>query len=222
MLELATTSDSADIVLDFFAGSSTTAHAVLELNREDGGNRQCIMVQLPEPTGRPDFSTIAEIGKERIRRVLARMEHEEANRLPLTRVGDRGFRVFKLGESHLRTWRGLTTPTAQEYAAQLALFNEQLDDGADAGSIIWEVALREGFPLTAQIVPVAEVTTNAVRQVFAPGEDRSFFICLDARLDDAILDALQLSKTDLFVCRDSALSDTLAANLAQQCELRTL
>jgi len=74
MVQITTTSGDNNIVLDFFAGSCTTAQAVLELNRADGGNRHFIMVQLPEPTGNKQFPTIAEIGKERIRRVVARMK----------------------------------------------------------------------------------------------------------------------------------------------------
>src|SRR5690606_17666644 len=75
LLRLGTQKD--DLVLDFFGGSGTTAQAVLELNKEDGGNRKFILVQLPEPTGREDFATIAEITKERVRRVIRRMEQEE-------------------------------------------------------------------------------------------------------------------------------------------------
>lgn len=75
-VELVTDDDS--LVIDFFAGSCTTAQAVLELNQEDGGNRKFIMVQLPEPTGKKDFPTIAATGKERIRRVLAKLKKEAA------------------------------------------------------------------------------------------------------------------------------------------------
>ena len=67
-----------DIVLDFFAGSGTTAQAVLELNAQDGGNRKFILVQLPEPTDRKDFPTIADITKERVRRVIKKLEAEIA------------------------------------------------------------------------------------------------------------------------------------------------
>jgi adenine-specific DNA-methyltransferase len=75
--------DSDSLVLDFLAGSCTTAQAVLELNREDGGSRRFLMVQLPEPTGREDYPTIADIGKERIRRVIAKLAKEP---LRLSRV----------------------------------------------------------------------------------------------------------------------------------------
>lgn len=62
--------EASDLVLDFFAGSGTTAHAVLEQNKKDGGNRKFVLVQLPEPTGRVDYPTIADITKERVRRVI--------------------------------------------------------------------------------------------------------------------------------------------------------
>ena len=68
------------IILDFFAGSGTTAQAVLELNAQDGGNRKFILVQLPEPTGRKDFPTIADITKERVRRVIKKLSAAEAEK----------------------------------------------------------------------------------------------------------------------------------------------
>lgn len=95
LLAVGTARDTEDIVLDFFAGTGSTAHAVLQKNREDGGNRRFILVQLPEPTNRPDFATIAEIGKERIRRVSRRMKAEGEQ----TTNADLGFQVFKIAPS---------------------------------------------------------------------------------------------------------------------------
>lgn len=98
-----------DLIVDFFAGSCTTAQAVLELNREDGGNRRFIMVQLPEPTPEGSvareagFETIAEIGKERIRRVVARLKEQNQSKLNLPNremPEDLGFRVYKLVSSN--------------------------------------------------------------------------------------------------------------------------
>jgi adenine-specific DNA-methyltransferase len=82
-----------DIVLDFFAGSGTTAHTVLELNKQDGGNRKFILVQLPEPTSREDYPTIADITKERVRRVIKKLNEEHAGKLDLDggKTQDRGF-----------------------------------------------------------------------------------------------------------------------------------
>ena len=99
IVQISTASSEEDMVLDFFAGSCATAQAVLDLNREDGGNRRFVVVQLPEPTDNPQFPTIADIGKERIRRVIARMKQENEGQLPLldTRetTEDLGFKVFK-------------------------------------------------------------------------------------------------------------------------------
>lgn len=93
-------------MLDFFAGSGTTAQAVLELNKKDGGNRSFILVQLPEPTGREDYPTIADICKERVRRVIKKLIDEDQGKLDLDEIKkqDRGFRVFKLGESNFKPW----------------------------------------------------------------------------------------------------------------------
>src|SRR2546425_7096421 len=92
--------------LDFFAGSATTGHAILDLNKEDGGNRKFILVQLPEPTERKDYPTIADICKERVRRVIHKLNKEDESKLPLNggQKQDRGFKVFKLAESNLKTW----------------------------------------------------------------------------------------------------------------------
>ncbi|MCI0561923.1 MAG: site-specific DNA-methyltransferase, partial [Nitrososphaera sp.] len=103
-IKIATNSD--DVILDFFAGAATTAHAILDLNQQDGGNRKFILVQLPEPTGRQDYPTIGDITKERVRRVIKKLNDEDAGKLDLdgTKSQDRGFRVFKLFESNFKHW----------------------------------------------------------------------------------------------------------------------
>jgi adenine-specific DNA-methyltransferase len=111
MLQISTNPDSSDVVLDFFAGSGTTAHSVLQLNRDDDGNRKFIMVQLPEPTGSPDYPTIADIGKERIRRVIKKLNDDENGKLKAEDAPpqDRGFKAFKLTSSNFETW-GIEAP----------------------------------------------------------------------------------------------------------------
>ena len=96
MLSLSTSKDGADIVLDFFAGSGTTAQAVLELNKEDGGNRKFILVQLPEPTGREDYKTIADITKERVRRVIQKISRGEEEGLTRRREDAKGEKQLEL------------------------------------------------------------------------------------------------------------------------------
>jgi len=225
MLELASTPDEGDLIIDFFAGSSTTAHAVLAQNREDGGNRRFIMVQLPEPTGRTDYPTIADIGKERIRRVVARMKAEDEGKLPLSTRDtpeDLGCRVFKLAPSNYRPWPGVAGAAPDAYAEQMALFTDPLVDGWQPEGVIWEVALKEGYGLDSRVERLPGLAANTVYRVSDPARGQSFTICLDARLDVAALRALHLGKDDLFVCRDAALDDAQAANLALQCRLKVI
>ncbi|MDD9868603.1 MAG: site-specific DNA-methyltransferase [Gammaproteobacteria bacterium] len=137
-------SDNDGIVLDFFAGSCTTAHAVLELNKEDGGKRKFICVQMPEACDeksearKAGFKTIADIGKERIRRVL---KNGGMNA---------GLKVFKLRESNFKPWRG-DVQDAAELAAQMQLHTDPVVDGARTEDILYELLLKSGVSLTAPL-----------------------------------------------------------------------
>lgn len=214
-----------DLILDFFAGSCTTAQAVVELNREDGGQRRFIMVQLPEPT--PDasnarnagYETISDIGKERIRRVSAKMSEENL----LRESEDLGVRVFKLTESNYHLWNGIKEGTPESYAKQLRAFsNNPLADNWQVEDVIYEVAVKEGYALDSKIEQVKSVGRNTVFKVVSTDETQVFFISLDDELSQEDLNELKLTENDLFVCRDRALDDTKASNLALQCRLKTI
>ena len=218
------TSDG-DIILDFFAGVCTTAQAALELNREDGDNRCFITVQLPEPTDNPMFPTIADVGKERIRRVIARMQGEREGQLPLEArqtPEDLGFKVFKLAPSNYRSWKGSADTDPEVYAEQMGLFADPLVDGWTVPDVIWEVAVKEGYGLDSHIERVEAVADANVYRVADPDREQFFFICLDDIVRVGPLESLELSKDTLFVCRDAALDDETAANLALQCRLKTI
>ncbi len=214
LLQFSTNKDA--IVLDFFAGSCTTAQAVMELNQEDGGNRQFIMVQLPERTPQKSaarnagFEDIAQIGKERIRRACQNM------------LTPTGFRVFKLAASNYREQETLQTDDPQIYIQQLENTVEPLRPGWQEEDVLYEVALKEGYPLNCTFEQVAGLERNRVVRVSTPGDAQSFLICLDAELTPADIVRLPLEKETVFVCRDVALTDTLAANLALQCRLKTI
>ena len=213
------------IVLDLFAGSGTTAQALLELNREDGGNRRFIMVQLPEPTDNKQFPTIAEIGKERIRRVIKKMVKERKGELDLksrTTPEDLGFKVFKLAASNYRQWEGVETKDAGVYAETLKLHTDPLVDGWKAEKVIYEVVIKEGYGLNCRVEKVKEVKESEVWRVTDPDKAQSFLICLDDTVPLKGLKPLALKKDDLFICRDCALDDAAAANLALQCRLKTI
>ncbi len=216
LIKQATAAD--DIVLDFFAGSCTTAQAVLELNREDGGDRRFIMVQLPEPTGNKQFLTIAEIGKERIRRVMSRMKKEREGQLALDKPKGLGFKVFKLVPSNYKQWDG-AQPDAAAYARQAEMFADPLVEGWQPENVLFEVALKEGYGLNVQ---VETTQVKGIKRVTDPDKGQSFYLTLAAKIALKDLRPLDLKKDDLFICRDSALDDEAAANLALQCRLKTI
>ena len=228
MLQLATTptslqnteSNKSEIVLDFFAGSATTAHAVLEQNCKDCVDRRFIMVQLPEPMQHQQFKNVTEVGKERIRRVIQQMQLESKE------TEDLGFRVFRLDQSPLRQWQELSARNtgADDYAAQMELFvNDPLLDGWTVADVIAEVAIKEsGFSLSYRYQRVAAVTGQSVFRVVDDERGQYFYICLDEELSFDALGPLKLGAEDLFIFRDCAASDTLVANLALTCRIRSI
>ena len=219
MIHLSTDANSSDIILDFFAGSATTAHAVLEQNREDGGNRRFIMAQLPEPMSHAQFDHIADVGKERIRRVIKRMKSENASQFNGFGQPDEdlGFRVFRLDKSSMRQWQELPVDaTPDEYVQQMKLFAaDPLLDGWTADDVIAEVAVKEvGFSLTYRVERVQAVTEQKVCKVIDDEKEQYFYICLDDRIAFDALEPLRLMPDELFVFRDRAIDDTLVVNLA--------
>jgi adenine-specific DNA-methyltransferase len=148
-----------DIVLDFFSGSGTIAHSILELNKEDDGNRKFILVQLPEKCDekseafKAGYETIAEIGKERIRRVIAKIKEDKQSKLDVdggTGKQDLGFKVFKLQESNFKIWRS-DVKTEEELYTQLTQHIDPVDENAKIENILYELLLKSGVPLTARI-----------------------------------------------------------------------
>ncbi len=226
-IALATTTDS--LILDFFAGSCSTAQAVLELNHEDGGNRRFIMVQLPEPTGRDNYPNIAEVGKERIRKVITRMKQRADGQFKLnpgTPPQDLGFKVFKLAKPHIRPWDGGADRDPDTYADKLSLFNDPLAPGWTPENVLWEVALREGYGLNTRFVKKtlagAAGSQNTIWEVADPDTGQQFVVCLDDEVRAELSRHCELTADTLLVCRDIALDDTAAANLSLQCRLKTI
>jgi adenine-specific DNA-methyltransferase len=215
------------VVLDFFAGSGTTAQAVLELNEEDGGNRKFILVQLPEATKaesqayREGFKTIADVAKERIRRVI---KGYGDNPTPL----DDGFKIFKLGKSNYIENNFDFDPKKSEEenatafniylakAKQNSLFDETMDI-----SVVYENIIKEGLSLNSKISQFKLGKTDMYK--INDGE-RELLISLDKKLDTGAVKELTSAdyKNKTFICLDSALDDTAKANLGLHLELKTI
>lgn len=208
------------VILDFFAGSCTMAQAVLEMNAEDEGARRFIMVQLPEQTAvdsearEAGFETISQLGRERIRRVIAKLRAEGATKVE-------GFRAFRLVESGVRQWRGTAEQTAEALADEMELFVDPLLPGWSVDAVLNEVLLADGMSLTS-LATDQEVAGNRIFRVEDTEIERVVYVCLDERIGDQLAAELGLRGEDLLVCRDVALSDELAANLALQCRLKTI
>lgn len=145
------TKNEGDIILDFFSGSATTAHAVMKLNAEDGGNRKFIMVQLPELTDekseayKAGYKNICEIGKERIRRAGKKIKEENADKEGIDKL-DTGFRVLKLDSSNM----GDVYYTPQEFDEQ-SLFSENVKPDRSSEDLLFQVMLDLGIELSAKI-----------------------------------------------------------------------
>lgn len=208
----ATTSDE-DIVLDFFAGSGPTAHAVLALNEEDGGNRRFVLVQLPEPTGREDYPTIAEITKERVRRVIARLNEEDEGALPLDAQSpqDRGFRVFKLDESNFTTWDARAPKDADTLAEQLEMHVDHVRDGRGDQDLLFELLLKSGFSLTTP-VEVVSLAGNPVYSVL----EGALVVCLAREMTQELIEQIAAldPKPERVICLDEGFAgnDQLKVN----------
>ncbi len=173
-----------DIILDFFSGSATTAHAVMKLNAEDGGNRKFIMVQLPEPTDekseayKAGYSNICEIGKERIRRAGEQIleEHPEAaDRL------DVGFKVLKLDHSNIKEWN----VTFDDLEEELDLFADTFVEGAREIDIVYEIMLKTGLELTLPIDSFEVEGKNVYDIAYG-----NLFVCLADGIDTTVAQAI--------------------------------
>lgn len=204
------------IALDFFAGSASTAHAVMDANKIDGGNRKFICVQLPEPTNenseayKAGYETIAEISKERIRRAARKIKSEvgENNQNKL----DLGFRVFKLQQSNFKVWDSTLTQDPQ--AMQLALEEhiDHINPDASQEDILFELLLKAGmFNLTDPI----ETITLANKTVYNIA-DGGLLICLEKELTLELIQAIAEMNPPRVVVLDEGFqnNDQLKTNAA--------
>jgi adenine-specific DNA-methyltransferase len=201
-----------DIILDFFSGSATTAHAVMQLNAEDGGNRKFILVQLPELTEEKSearasgYNTLCEIGKERIRRAGDTIA-KDTGKSDL----DNGFKVFKLDSSNVKSW----DPDVENLEENLFNLEDNIKEDRTQVDLLFEVLLKIGLPLTT---PIEEIKTNRKRIYnVAFG---SVLVCLEDEIDLAVVNEMIKLKPEGFelkvIFKESGfLNDTVKTNAIQ-------
>lgn len=200
-----------DLVLDFFSGSATTAHALMQLNAEDNGNRKFIMVQLPEPCDeqteafKTGYKTIAEIGKERIRRAGKKIKEEN----PLsTQNLDTGFRVFKVDTSNMKDVYYTPDELKQD---NLELFKDHIKPDRSPEDLLFQVFIDWGLDLT---LPIAKETIDG-KTVFLV-DTNSLIACFDSGINEELVKKLAAHKPLRVVFRDDAFgSDSVKINVEQ-------
>lgn len=203
-------SDKDSIVLDFFSGSATTAHAVMQLNAEDGGKRKYIMVQLPEKCDekseayKAGYKTICDIGKERIRRAGKKIKDENPSATGL----DVGFRVLKLDSSNMKDVYYKPSDYSQGFLGQL---EDNIKADRTPLDLLFQVMLDLGKPLSAKI----EEREIAGKRVFAV-DDNDLVACFDSNVTEDVVKTIAQLKPLYAVFRDSGLSsDSVGANFDQ-------
>ncbi len=200
MLTLATQPDSDDLVLDFFAGSGSTADAVLQANAADGGNRRFITVQYPEPTGYDDYETVADITRSRVSAAIeATHNTHKAAECP---AGTFGFRSLDLAASNFKVWDSNTAPTTEHQLAEaLAMHASSLTSDATDDGIVAEVVLKEGVALD---LPWRDVDTAGARTVIV-GDVLA--VCLARSITPEVTDAVLELGVRRVVMLDAAFAD---------------
>ncbi|MCG2829748.1 MAG: site-specific DNA-methyltransferase [Desulfobacteraceae bacterium] len=199
------------VVLDFFSGSCTTAHAILDLNREDKGNRRFVMVQLPEPCTekseayKAGYKTIAEVGKERIRRSIKSIEGESS--------GDFGFKVFKLDASNIKPW----DPDFDNLEDSLFNAVENIKPDRSEADVLYELLLKYGLDLA---VPIEEKKLHG-KTIYIIGAG-ALIVCLAKQISLEVVEDIAALKDELkpevmrVVFKDSGFKDDVVKTNAVQ------
>lgn len=208
LIDLANTKDN-NIILDFFSGSATTAHAVMQLNAEGGGNRRFIMVQLPEETDekseayKTGYKNICEIGKERIRRAAKKIAEDN----PEAKF-DGGFRVLKCDSSNMKD---VYYNPADYEASLFSRLEDNIKEDRTPEDLLFQVMLDLGVLLSSKI----EETTIDGKKVFNV-EDNYLIACFDDNITEDVITEIAKQRPYYFVMRDSSMAnDNVATNFEQ-------
>ena len=201
--------EKEDLILDFFSGSGTTAHAVMQLNAEDGGERRYICVQLPEEcdpkseAAKAGFANIAEIAKERIRRAGSQI----SGSLKDNQSVDTGFKVFKLAESNFKRWQ---KPDLAQLGETLEIFTDTQAAHATPENMAYELLLRLGLPLTADV--------SSENGVYWLRDDNRRYALLLSELSENLLLNVISQKPNKIIILDNLFNskDALKKNMALQ------
>ncbi len=239
LIKITTSLDKTALILDFFAGSGTTGHAVWDLNKGDGGNRKFILVQLDEKVLdeeiKKEFPAVADICIERLRRVAEKYKKEIALASPRNDKNgggqDFGFKVFRLDKSNFNLKDEFEIEKGQDaeelkkkYLEWLGMFVDQpLVSGWKKIDVIYEVLLKEGLNLNSQIERV-RIKNNHCYYVKDTEQNLEFYICLEDKIENETIEEIRTSKYKgkTFVFLDKALTDNDKINLSAFVRLKVI
>ena len=223
LISITTKFDKNAIILDFFSGSATTAHAVMQLNAEDGGHRKFICVQLPEKTDeqseayKAGYKTICEIGKERIRRAGEKILKESGDRRVESGEDDRnstlnsqnstldiGFKVFKLDSSNLVKWDNTPTTDEEEVKKRIQQSLFYLVEGREDLDLVYEIMLKYGLSLT---LPVEERKFDGVTAYIINHPDYKVLICLEPNITLSAVEEMDKETIGTYIFADRCFAD---------------
>ncbi|MBK7691203.1 MAG: hypothetical protein IPJ31_08825 [Bacteroidetes bacterium] len=225
--------ENEGIFMDFFAGSGSTAHAILELNSADDGKRKSLSVQIPAELSKEkkeekngyDFcfqnklpAKITSISRERIMRAAKKLKSES-----LHSESDWGFRTLSLNRSNFASWKNYMGTSTFELENQFDLFNQNpLRDGYTKDSLLSEVMLLEGFTLCSEISSVLEIDTNSIKKITSEYCEHALLVCLDDTIQNVTISRLHLGNDDIFICLDSAVSTEDKLRLSDKGLIKTI
>lgn len=226
------------IIVDFFSGSASTAHAVMELNKDDNSNRKFVMVQLPHKceenseAAKAGYSNICEIGKERIRRAGAKILEEAKSNKDMFSEDyqlDIGFKVYRLQNSNFVKY---TPVEGQNEDSQNKLFDEfeknqiPLVQGWKAENVLTEIILKQGFALDCTKENVDSFKKNKIWKITDSADTVSkkikLYVCLDNFIEEETIKNLTLNDDEKFICLDAAIDDSAYARLADKGRIETI
>ncbi len=227
MLEIVTSGTDDDIILDFFAGSGSTAHAVYNQNIKDSGNRKWILVQIPEeiddstPAGinakKLGLKRISKVSAERIKRAAKSIKKENSKS-----ILDLGFRFISIDKSNYKNWQNFKEADVKKLELEFENFESPLIENWKEEDLLTEVMLIEGFPLDSKIEKDTSHKKNNVQIVSSDFCEHRLLVSLDKKVYAETIKALQLNDNDVFICLDSAITDEQKVTLSDKGLIKTI
>ncbi|MCK6543328.1 site-specific DNA-methyltransferase [bacterium] len=217
------TDDKDGIYLDFFAGSGTSAHALMSLNNEDNGKRRYILVQMPEEIDDDDIrkkshcQTISDLAIERIKK-----SSQQFKKLAKKKDNDLGFHCLRLVESNFRSWSEFIPSDMLSLEKTFLGFETPLLDNWEPENLILEIILIEGFSLDSKIDVLKRYRKNKIYEILSDFCDHKLLVCLDNKVYKDTIEEIKLDEKDVFICLDSAISDSDKVRLSDMGVLKTI